>query len=262
MRRRTFALLPLLLTACLLGLETAAAPAGSGAHRLRDPEGSVTERIREMPLREADEVLWLARCIYSETSRPHEQRLVAWVVRNRVETGFRGTTYREAVLNPAQFSAFNRPSPRRRYILNLGLDSPSRAWKRALEIAYEVYTGSPDDRPFPITTRHFYSPVSMSPDRPPAWTRNHTPIPARELGVDSARFRFYDGIDRSADQLAARRTASSIRSSGDGPVDGPSEGENGLRRLRRLRERMRDRMNDVDIRRPRRPDVERPSLQE
>ncbi len=32
-----------------------------------------------------NETLWLARCIYSETKRPEEQELVAWVVRNRVE---------------------------------------------------------------------------------------------------------------------------------------------------------------------------------
>lgn len=47
-----------------------------------------------------DEILWLARTIFSETKRPHEQELVAWVVRNRVETGYRGNaTYEAAVLD-------------------------------------------------------------------------------------------------------------------------------------------------------------------
>ena len=47
------------------------------------------------------ETLWLARCIYSETKRPAEQELVAWVLRNRVETGYRGqTTYESTVLDP------------------------------------------------------------------------------------------------------------------------------------------------------------------
>ena len=32
------------------------------------------------------EILWLARAMYSETKRPHEQELVAWVVRNRLES--------------------------------------------------------------------------------------------------------------------------------------------------------------------------------
>jgi hypothetical protein len=223
-------------------------------------EPTVTERVRELPLREADEVLWLARCLYSETQKPREQRLVAWVVRNRVETEFRGKTYREVVLNPAQFSAFNRPSPRRRYILNLDLESPSAAWKQALDIAYEVYAADPDDRPFPITTRHFYSPISMSTGSPPHWTRDHEPIPASRLGIDSARFQFYDGIDRSEDQLAARVDRRSI-----GPAvearEARNSGTSALRTLRRLRKKMRDRMNDVQIRRPKRPSVDRPEME-
>ena len=222
-------------------------------------EPPVTERVRGLPLREADEVLWLARCLYSETQKPQEQRLVAWVIRNRVETEFRGKTYREVVLNPAQFSAFNRPSPRRRYILNLDLESPSAAWKQALEIAYEVYTAEAGDRPFPITTRHFYSPISMSTGRPPHWTRNHEPIPLERLGIDSTRFRFYDGIDRSEDQLAARVDPPAIGGAGDAGTDGSSS-TSALRKLRRLRNRMRDKMNDVQIRRPRRPSVDRPEM--
>ena len=56
----------------------------------------------------SEDVLWLARCIYSETKRAPEQELVAWVIRNRVETGYRGQrSYEGAVLDPYQFSAFN-----------------------------------------------------------------------------------------------------------------------------------------------------------
>lgn len=228
-----------------------------------DPDSTIVERVRALPLREADEVVWLARCLYSETAREDEQRLVAWVVRNRVETGFRGETYRDAVLNPAQFSAFNRPSPRRTYILNLSLDSPSRSWKQALEVAYEVYAAPDEDRPFPITTRHFYSPVSMSRGGAPDWTRDHRPIPAERLGVDSSRFRFYDGIDRNEDRLAAR---------GDGPGndrpvarrsdDSDGSGASALRKLRDMRKKMREKMNDTQIQRPRRPAVDRPDLED
>ncbi|WP_240332831.1 hypothetical protein [Salinibacter ruber] len=47
------------------------------------------------PLNLEGPTLWLARAIYSETKLPHEQELVAWVVRNRVETAYRGRrTYR------------------------------------------------------------------------------------------------------------------------------------------------------------------------
>ena len=40
-----------------------------------------------------NETLWLARAIFSETKRPEEQILVAWVIRNRVETGYRGNAH-------------------------------------------------------------------------------------------------------------------------------------------------------------------------
>ncbi|WP_243663594.1 cell wall hydrolase [Rhodothermus marinus] len=66
------------------------------------------------------ETLWLARVIYSETKRPEEMELVAWVVRNRVETRFRGkATYRDVVLDPFQFSAFIPYNPRRQYYMRL-----------------------------------------------------------------------------------------------------------------------------------------------
>ena len=67
-----------------------------------------------------DDVLWLARCIYSETKKAHEQELVAWVIRNRVETGYRGeSTYEGTVLDPYQFSAFNPGSSKRRLYATL-----------------------------------------------------------------------------------------------------------------------------------------------
>ena len=95
-----------------------------------------------------DDVLWLARCIYSETKRPDEQELVAWVIRNRVETGYRGRrSYRDAVLDPWQFSAFNRNSPKRAYYTSLDFDSKPQGWKTALFIAYDVLTPPPTSAP-------------------------------------------------------------------------------------------------------------------
>src|SRR5690554_6111993 len=88
-----------------------------------------------------NETLWLARCIYSETKRPEEQELVAWVVRNRVETRFRGkSTYQEAVLDPYQFSAFIEGTSTRRFYSNLTPMSKYPGWQRALAIAYAVRT--------------------------------------------------------------------------------------------------------------------------
>lgn len=150
--------------------------------------------LRQLPPFEADEVLWLARCLLSEADRAEEQRLVAWVVRNRVETRYRGSTYREVILEPYQFSAFNTPSPRRDEILRLTPYSTSAwGWQTAVEIALEVYQAPETARPFPVTVRHFYSPISMPEHRAPQWAQGRTPLSLP--GIDSFRFQFFDDID-------------------------------------------------------------------
>ncbi|SHL02321.1 cell wall hydrolase [Rhodothermus profundi] len=164
--------------------------------------------FRRLSLLEQDEVLWLARCIYSESNRPEEQRLIAWVVRNRVETRYRGDTYREVVLEPRQFSAFNRPTPRRDLILNLTPRSTAPGWQQALRIALEVFQAPPSARPFPITVRHFYSPLSMPTNEPPPWARAARPFQGPAVAhIDPERFQFFDGIDARLDPEPAPRTS-------------------------------------------------------
>lgn len=146
-----------------------------------------SEAIRE-------DVLWLARCIYSETKRPDEQELVAWVVRNRVETGYRGVkTYRDAVLDPWQFSAFNTNSPKRRHYSRLGFDSRATGWQTALYIAYDVLSAPAYERPFPVETRHFYSEQSMRGRTSPNWAAGQRPV-SLDRQIDPRRFRFYSEI--------------------------------------------------------------------
>lgn len=141
-----------------------------------------------------DDLLWLARAIYSETKRPDEQELVAWVIRNRLETNYRGaSTYRQVVLDPWQFSAFNRNSPKRRHYSNLHLDSRARGWNTALYIAYDVMNAPAYERPFPVKTRHFYSERSMVGRRAPAWAHGHRPV-SLDREIDPRRFRFYSEI--------------------------------------------------------------------
>ncbi len=140
------------------------------------------------------EILWLARVIYSETKVPEEMRLVAWVVRNRVETGYRGTTYRAVATSAKQFSGLTPGSPD--YERNVSLDyedTGNRSWVAALAIAEEVYTANLDSRPFPKTVRHFYSPHAVSAT--PFW------VDTGELRLKIAapdgsppRFAFYDGV--------------------------------------------------------------------
>ena len=105
-------------------------------------------RLEAMSPMEMDEVIWLARCIYSESNKANEQEHIAWVVRNRVETQYRGKNYREVILEPLQFSLFNTNSARRNYILGLNQNSNSKPWVSALNIALRIYQAAPEDRPF------------------------------------------------------------------------------------------------------------------
>ena len=142
------------------------------------------------------ETLWLARCIYSETNRPEEQELIAWVVRNRVESNYRGkSTYRRVVLDPYQFSAFNADSPKSSYYRSLQPTHNQDGWQRALTIAYYVRHARPHYRPFSENTLHFYSEQSMVGRKMPAWALGSEPIETPErYALDERRFRFYEGI--------------------------------------------------------------------
>lgn len=143
----------------------------------------------------SDDVLWLARCIYSETKKVHEQELVAWVIRNRVETRYRGeNTYESVVLDPYQFSAFNPGNPKRRLYSTLTPDSDSPSFHQALEVAHRVYHARPIERPFSRKTRHFYSERSMVGRKAPVWAGGHQPVRPVGFTVDPRRFRFYSGV--------------------------------------------------------------------
>lgn len=137
------------------------------------------------------ETLWLARAVYSETDRLNEMKYVAWVIRNRVELKYNGkSTYKEVILDSNQFSAFNTGSPNRWYYLRKSVTDTGDMWINALKTAHEVRTASPDLRPFPILTTHFYSPISMTPPfSMPMWARTMEQI--RIQDVEENRFRFF-----------------------------------------------------------------------
>jgi hypothetical protein len=154
--------------------------------------------LPELPAASIDEeTLWLARCIYSETKRPAEMELVAWVVRNRVDTRFRDrSTYKDVVLAPYQFSAFNPGSRKRQYYTSLTPETQLPGWRHALNIAYHVRYADASLRPFPSRTRHFYSERSL-PDTlaHPAWAQGLEPVtPRRPVKLDTRRFRFFEGV--------------------------------------------------------------------
>jgi hypothetical protein len=155
------------------------------------------KRLTPLPPERIDaETLWLARAIYSETKRREEQELVAWVVRNRVETTYRGrSSYRDVVLDPYQFSAFNPGLRTREFYSSLTPRSASPGWQTALRIAHDVRFAQGEHRPFPMTTRHFYSEQSMVGRKHPVWAEGLQPVtPNRAFRLNEKRFRFFRGI--------------------------------------------------------------------
>ena len=180
--------------------ETAEAQAASGSEEEAAGEKAGFKDPQKMPIRAPDQIetetLWLARCIYSESKQPREQELIAWVIRNRVETNYRGNhTYRETVLDPYQFSAFNPGNPKRGYFTGLNAHSDAEGWERALAIAEHVRNADESQRPFARGTRHFYSERSMAGGRQPNWARGERPVrPDRPYEIDAERFRFYSDV--------------------------------------------------------------------
>ncbi len=155
------------------------------------------KRLIPLPPGKIDsETLWLARAIFSESKRPEEQVLVAWVVRNRVETRYRGKrSYEDVVTDPYQFSAFRKQSQKRPFYSTLDATSRVPGWNRALRIAYDIRHVDSEHRPFSIRTRHFYSERSMSRGRHPAWVSGREPVEIDlVMDIDQTRFRFYEDI--------------------------------------------------------------------
>lgn len=154
-------------------------------------------KMQHLPPEQIDaETLWLARIIYSETKRLEEQELVAWVVRNRVDTAYRGkATYEAVALDPYQFSAFNPNNRKRHYYGQLDVAMTDPGWQEAMFLAYYVRHAPASLRPFPEKTRHFYSERSMVGRDQPDWVTDQDPvIPSRSHAVDAQRFRFYAGV--------------------------------------------------------------------
>ena len=155
-------------------------------------------QVQPMPAALIDsETLWLARLMYSESKRAHEQELVAWVVRNRSETGYRGCHTIEAVArDPYQFSALIEGKSSRHHYTGLDTQSHAPGWQRALALAYYVRHADASLRPFPLDTRHFFSEQSLAvPTRLPEWTKEGKTItPARPVMLEPRRFRFYAGV--------------------------------------------------------------------
>lgn len=140
-----------------------------------------------------EQILWLARVLYSETKLAHEMPYIGWVVRNRVELGHRAfdyeagvNNYKGASLARSQFSGLH-PRLDRNAVHNLSMDYGmvgNPAWDNALDIAESIYYSDGSDRVLSQRVVYFYSPTVISP---PNWASS-----SREAHrFPSNRFAFY-----------------------------------------------------------------------
>ena len=137
-----------------------------------------------------DEILWFARTIYSETKKAEEQKLVAWVIRNRVDSGLYGDSYEDVVLARGQFSGMHATDKQYPVNISMDYDDASPAWDSAVSIARSVYYADADLNPLSSDVMHFYSPISVI--NTPSWALGLEPAhTVADPVTKHIRFAFY-----------------------------------------------------------------------
>ena len=138
------------------------------------------------------EVLWFARALYSESKRSDEQRLIAWVIRNRVESPHYPDTYKEVVLQKKQFSGLNAYDENYELNVTRTYESTGRGWDSALAIAEGVYNAPDIARLIPSNVRHFYSPHAVR--SVPEWAEGNPAQVVRDPNKGYVRFAFHADV--------------------------------------------------------------------
>jgi len=142
---------------------------------------------------ESREILWLARAVYSETKREDEQVLIAWVIRNRVESESFPDSYEGVVLDPGQFSGLQHTD--KNYVLNISrmYEDTGTGWDTALRVARDVFYADGILRPIGRNVTHFYSPNAVS--FVPKWAEGSEPERiVRDREKNYIRFAFHADI--------------------------------------------------------------------
>lgn len=132
------------------------------------------------------EFILLALCIWREARGENllTKEAVAWSIRNRVQKpGWWGTGWAGIILQPYQYSSFNRTDPNATK-LPIPAD-PS--WQDSLEVAQMIYTTGADPS-LPDPTRGATSYFDMSMDHnPPTWATDGSMVKTCDVG----RLHFY-----------------------------------------------------------------------
>lgn len=149
-----------------------------------DPEVQQLKEVVQKLSTDVSELTCLYRIVGSETHVVSEQRIIAWVVRNRVQKGMYGKGYCGVAYAPLQFSGLTHkadPNYSKNNAAQLG-NPYDESWASAERIAREVYNASSTENPIGPHVTHFYSPQLASP----AWAQKLT----YEFSSGN-RFRFY-----------------------------------------------------------------------
>lgn len=170
----------------------------------RERLNKTVESVKENHVRfneaELNDILWISRVIYSETKVNYEMPYIAWIVRNRLETAYRGNSYKEVALSSHQFSGLNPGD--NQYDHNIEMEfadtTNNDAWRNAVRVAKVVYDSPSWMRPLPKTTRHYYSPHAI---KAPDWAIGNKAVQlvrrrdAKTNSNKEIRFAFYDNIN-------------------------------------------------------------------
>jgi len=139
------------------------------------------------------DILWLSRVLYSETDKPLEMYYIAHVVKNRVETCYRGEcSYKEVALDPYEFSAFNPNRASRYYLMDLddsNAKDPGR-WAASKQIALNTYLDNHDPT---NGGTHFFAQISMRNHGFPDWAYHGDQVILAN-NVQEERLRVYKNV--------------------------------------------------------------------
>ena len=109
--------------------------------------------------------LYLAKTIYGEARGESIETMfaVGWVIRNRLQSGRHGKTYKDVVLQPKQFSCWNKNDPNYKVIKGI---IKGRLWEVCIGVAIVVMQSTKKHNPI-IGVYHYYD-KSMD-SNPPYW---------------------------------------------------------------------------------------------
>ena len=141
-------------------------------HELYQRNRHLVEVVDSLQTLNERQVQWMTRALVSETSRTgKEMRVIATIIRNRAELGWRGNdTIKEVVLDPYQFSAFNPGRSTARLYRNMTAENTPhpRLWEEARQVATQVLAAPRSELPTSLNVLHFVHPGSL--ERPaPKW---------------------------------------------------------------------------------------------